>query len=251
MVTLFLGTHQPCWLARLAVPLFVSHRRLHARRHLPRACADWALDSGGFSELSLFGGWRTKPRNYARAARRYMEEIGRLRWAAIQDWMCEPWMLRRTGLSLREHQRRTVDSFERLRELAPEVPWAPVLQGWQLPDYLRHLEFYCRRGHELREERVVGLGSMCRRQGTAEAERIVRELAALGLRLHGFGFKIQGLARASDALVSSDSLAWSFDARRSAPLEGCEGKHKNCANCERFALAWWHRVRAKVGLATR
>ncbi len=64
-------------------------------------------------------------------ARLFQEECGQLDWAAVQDWVCEPFMLKRTGLSVREHQRRTVASYLDLRSLAPEVPWVPVLQGWR------------------------------------------------------------------------------------------------------------------------
>ncbi|MGQ0837561.1 deazapurine DNA modification protein DpdA family protein [Actinokineospora sp.] len=59
-MTFYLGTHQPAWLARdLGVPLLVSHRRLAGRASLPRATGPWACDSGGFTELSLHGRWRT------------------------------------------------------------------------------------------------------------------------------------------------------------------------------------------------
>ena len=51
----FLGTHLPQWLGRIDVPLFVSHRMLHKRRTFPRALGEWALDSGGFTEISMFG----------------------------------------------------------------------------------------------------------------------------------------------------------------------------------------------------
>lgn len=51
----YLGTHQPAWLARASIPLFVSHRRLSGYTRLPRARASCALDSCGFSELSMFG----------------------------------------------------------------------------------------------------------------------------------------------------------------------------------------------------
>lgn len=82
----------------------------------------------------------------------------------------------------------------------------------------------------------MGLGSVCRRQGTNEAEGFIRELAGAGLRLHGFGFKMLGLLRVGDALASSDSLAWSFHARKRPPLPGCV--HRSCANCRRYALRW-------------
>jgi hypothetical protein len=83
---------------------------------------------------------------------------------------------------------------------------------------------------------LVGLGSVCRRQATTEIARIVAELAALGLRLHGFGVKRAGL-------VSADSMAWSYHARRRPPLPGCVGQ-KNCANCLPYALAWRARMLA-------
>ena len=86
---------------------------------------------------------------------------------------------------------------------------------------------------------LVGLGSVCRRQATGEAGRIIRALHARGVRrLHGFGFKILGLAEHGHLLTSADSMAWSIDARRRrTPLPGCVG-HRNCANCLRFALRW-------------
>jgi hypothetical protein len=34
------------------------------RKTLPKARTGWALDSGGFSELSLYGGWWTTPEEY-------------------------------------------------------------------------------------------------------------------------------------------------------------------------------------------
>lgn len=80
--TFYLGSHQPHWLATAGVPLFISHRRLADRKTLPRATAEWALDSGAFSELSLYGEWRTTVREYHRAVRRYDDEIGKLSWAA-------------------------------------------------------------------------------------------------------------------------------------------------------------------------
>jgi hypothetical protein len=118
----YLGTHEPAWLAHVRFPLFVSHRRLQRYRRLPVACCPWALDSGAFSELAAYGRWRLTPAAYVAAVRRYRQEIGRLAWAAPQDWMCEPVMVAKTGLSVREHQRRTVANFVLLRRLAPDLP---------------------------------------------------------------------------------------------------------------------------------
>src|SRR5437763_3121324 len=111
METFYLGAHHPHWLALLDLPLFVSRRRLAGRRTLPRARAAWALDSGGFTELSMHGRWTLAPAAYAAEVRRYHDAIGRLTFAAPQDWMYEPHMLARTGMTVLEHQQRTVDNY--------------------------------------------------------------------------------------------------------------------------------------------
>ena len=236
----YLGTHEPAWLGRTSVPLFVSHRRLSERRRLPRALGAWALDSGGFTELALHGRWATSPAAYAVAVRRYRDEVGGLDWAAPQDWMCEPFMLARTGLTVIDHLRLTVRNYLELHDLAPDLPFVPVLQGWTGSDYLRCADLYERAGVDLQEERIVGMGSVCRRQATGEIEVIAQALAARGLHLHGFGVKTSGLARYAEHLVSADSLAWSLEARRTAALPG--HPHRSCANCLPYALGWYARI---------
>lgn len=234
----YLGTHHPHWLSAVDVPLFVSRRSLVRYRALPRRVsgATWALDSGGFTELSLHGRWTTTAAEYARDAIRYRDEIGGLAWAAPQDWMCEPVMLAKTGLTIEEHQRRTVASVLELRALG--APVIPVLQGWTRGQYYDCWEMYERAGIDLRVEPIVGLGTVCRRQNTLLASILVESLAADGLRLHGFGFKATGLRACGASLASSDSLAWSYHARREPPRWECRGRHKNCANCVDFALEW-------------
>lgn len=234
----YLGTHRPSWLLRTDVPLFVSAVQLRGRRTFPRASGPWALDSGGFSELQLHGRWTVDARTYAAEVRRWAAEVGMPDFAAIQDWMCEPDMLRRTGLAIAEHQRRTIDSYLALRELAPEIPWTPVLQGWGAPDYLDHFDAYGRAGVDLRSQPLVGVGSICRRQASGSARRIIGALQSEGVRIHAFGVKSEGLALFGDQIASADSMAWSFVARRRPVLmDGCVG-HKNCANCLRWALEW-------------
>lgn len=228
----------PVWLRQTDVPLFVSTRRLHRRRRLPRARGPVAIDSAGYSELSLYGEWRTSARQYVADVRRYASEIGRVEWAAPQDWMCEPHVRAKTGKSIAEHQSLTLASILDLREMAPEIPWAPVLQGYELEDYLHHVDDYGRAGVDLFAEPIVGVGTVCRRQATSEAVEILEQLSGLGLKLHGFGVKKLGVLRLAQHLASADSMAWSFDARRmQKPMCGSR-THKNCANCLRFALSW-------------
>ena len=236
----YLGSHIPAWLGRTDVPLFVSRSRLAGLKRLPKALGPWALDSGGFTQLSLHGCWTVEPQAYAAEVQRWAAEIGRMEWAAVQDWMCEDAVRAKTGLKVRDHQLLTVESYLRLRELAPEITWAPVLQGRSLGDYMTHVEDYAQAGVDLRELPIVGGGSICRRQATTFAGIVIRWLAHEGIRLHGFGFKATGLLASQDYLTSADSLAWSYNARKNPPLPECaaEGRHKRCTSCLRYALEW-------------
>lgn len=256
MTEFWLGTHHPHWLwhewpdgLRVDVPLFVSRRTLGAFKRPRPSRVAWALDSGGFSEITIHGRYTVTSAEYAAEVRRFADEIGQLRWAAIMDHMCEPVALAKTGATVEEHQRRTIASCLDLRAIAPDLPWVPVLQGWTPDDYWRHVEMYDRAGVDLAAEPLVGIGSVCRRQDTRPVEELIRDLADTGLRLHGFGFKIEGLRRAGRSLASADSLAWSYAARRRAPLSECRGRHASCANCPRFALLWRERVRGVLDRA--
>ena len=214
----YLGTHEPSWLGRTSVPLFVSRIRLSRLKKLPTSIGTWALDSGAFTELDRHGGWTVTPQEYVAEVRRFAT-IGNMRWAAVQDWMCEPHILAKTGLTIAEHQRRTTHSYLVLKSLAPEVAWVPVLQGWKVDDYLAHAEEYNRAlPFPLATLPLVGVGSVCRRQKTDEALEILRVLHALGLKLHGFGFKTDGLWNGgSYLLASADSMSWSRGARYEPP----------------------------------
>lgn len=172
------------------------------------------------------------------------------------DWMCEPIVLAGgqagplrfagTGLTVTEHQRRTVANFVQLRTLAPELPIIPVLQGWQAADYLACAELYAQAGVDLTTAPLVGLGSVCRRQATGEARHIIASLHHAGIRrLHGFGFKVVGLRENWHALTTADSMAWSFDGRYAGPCQHppyTRGQ-RPCseANCLPYALTWRQR----------
>ena len=255
----YLGCHQPAWLERVDFPLFVSHRRLvkrlgpRARTPLPVATCRWALDSGAFSELAMFGEWRTTPREYLAAVRRYRTEIGNCVAVACQDWMCEPIVraggvagrvrFAGTGLGVDEHQRRTVLNALTLLELDASVPWLVALQGWDVDEYERCADLYERAGIDLAARPLVGLGSVCKRAATPQIAVIVEAMARRGIKLHGFGVKSKGLENIGPLLASSDSMAWSFRGRR---VTGCAPGHKTEANCLAFATRWRARMLARM-----
>lgn len=172
------------------------------------------LDSAAFSELLLHGHYRDSEEEFVRKVGRVIEH--RPDVVVSQDYMCEEVMLRKTGLTLQDHQRLTIERYDNIRALWQwRTPLMPVLQGFAVDDYLRHLEQY---GPRLKVGMWVGVGSVCKRQGDIRLieellEALVRERP--DLRLHGFGVKLQALE--SDAirelLWSADSMAWSFAER--------------------------------------
>ncbi len=248
----YLGVPEPAWLERMAVPAFVSRNRLlRARDKLPVARVPWAMDSGGFTEVTQHGGWRVTAREFATEVGFYAQAIGNLEFCAPMDWMTEPVATCATGLTVREHQRRTTTNLIELRTIAPWLPWIPVLQGQSVADYLRHVEDYEKAGFALAREPRIGVGSICRRQGSREAVEILTRLAGLGLRLHGFGLSTQGLRGACGAVASADSMAWSAAARHTHVLlpghdhrsyrsraRGAPAPPNDCRNCLGWAVAW-------------
>lgn len=234
----YLGTHRPSWLARTDVPLFVSAVTLRQQRTIPKAKGRRALDSGGFSQLQAFDRWTGSDLDYAIETERWEDQAGgSFDFAAPRDWMCEPYMIAKTGKTIAEHQALTIESVVNLRAIAPRIHWIPVLQGWHPDDYQDHAEQYRAVGIELRDEPRTGVGSVCRRQGTAEGAAVFRRVADLGIRAHAFGVKVDGLKLYGDRIASADSMAWSFVARRrGVTMNGCA--NKNCANYMHWALEW-------------
>lgn len=212
--TFYLGTHEPKWLGFVTVPLMVSRARAAHRpmQRWPAAVGRYVLDSGGFSELSQHGRWTIDAHAYVAFVREMVERVGRPDWVAPMDSMCEPFIVAKTGRAVADHIADTVDNFCTLREaLGPLV--IPVLQGYGPRDYDRCVDRYAAAGVDLTAEQTVGVGSVCRRSGTREANRLLCYLADYGLRLHGFGIKGATWRACRSFLTSADSLAWSFAAR--------------------------------------
>jgi len=242
----YVGAKAASWLPRARTPLLLSRPALAGRvRRLPRAAVPWLLDSGAFTELGENGAWTVPAEQYAAEAARWAAEAGNLAAAGIQDWLTTPGVLDATGRTVADHQARTVASLLELRALAPELPWLPTLQGWELGDYLAHVALYADAGVDLTAEPLVGVGSIATRQHTDTVGELMAELHDAGLRLHAFGAKVTGLARWGTELSSADSMAWSLDARR---MDYRCGRHRgDCRNCQWWAEAWGERMAAMTG----
>jgi hypothetical protein len=173
------------------------------------------MDSGAFSTILTHGGFPDQPEAYAEKVRRW-SICGNMLAAVTQDYMCEPAMLARTGLTVADHQRLTIERYDQLLPDIGESYLMPVLQGYEPMEYVSHIQQY---GERLTVGAWVGVGSVCKRNSSvAEIESVLDSIkcARPDLRLHGFGLKATALrsARVQDALFSADSMAWSFAARK-------------------------------------
>lgn len=211
-MTFFVGLHQPSD-AKHVSPAFISVNRLRTRKSF--TVGKWIMDSGAFSTIFLHGGYPDPVQAYADEIKRWSGN-GELLAAVAQDYMCEPMMLAKTGLTVADHQRLTIERYDELLRCGTGVYIMPVLQGYKPEEYVAHLRQY---GDRLAHGAWVGVGSVCKRN-SAPAQ-IMAVLMAIkserpDLRLHGFGLKIIALANGviRALLFSADSMAWSFNARK-------------------------------------
>lgn len=224
----FVGLHQPSDAQHFGAA-FVSVNRLRNRKG-PFKVQDWIMDSGAFTTILTHGGYPNPVSEYAAHIKRWSNN-GNMLAAVAQDYMCEPFMVEKTGLSVLEHQRLTVERYvDLVKEDTGGVHIMPVLQGYAPSDYVNHIRMY---GDLLKQGMWVGVGSVCKRNGDQRAIEAV--LLAIyherpDLMLHGFGLKTTALRSAlvHDLLHTADSMAWSFQARK-------QGRN---ANDWREAASW-------------
>ena len=226
----FTGLHQPSD-AKHFEAAFVSVNRLIKRKSGFKV-GDWIMDSGAFSHM-LRDGDHMPVDQYAAQIRRWKDN-GNLLAAVTQDYMCEQFILDKTGLTIRDHQKLTVERYDALLRAETGVYILPVLQGYKPQEYVEHIHMY---GARLAQGAWVGVGSVCKRNGDPRAIEDV--LIAIhkerpDLLLHGFGLKSTALKSGivDQLLYTADSMAWSYAAR----IKGGNG------NDWREARKWTSRI---------
>jgi len=212
--------------------VFISVNRIRNRKGA-FAVGDWIMDSGAFTEISTHGRYRDSVEAYAAQIRRWRTN-GNLLAAVAQDYMCEPFIIERTGLTVAEHQRLTIERYDALLACQTGVLILPVLQGYRPEEYVDHIRMY---GERLTPGMWVGVGSVCKRNSNLaaiEAVLLTIQRERPDLRLHGFGVKTTALRSGlvQHLLHTADSMAWSYAARR-------EGRDQHDW---REAMRWRNRI---------
>lgn len=159
------------------------------------------LDSGGFVAAQRWGDFPFSEDEYASWL-----EIMNPTWCATMDYCLEPELERQDKTRFLYN---TVEKAERLITGRPHLPWVPVIQGYEIEDYLHCVELYRETGL-LRP--YMGVGSLCRRESSVDPIVLALGRALPETRFHLFGIKLNNLGSpiVRRFAASSDSGAWSW-----------------------------------------
>ena len=166
----------------------------------------WMMDSG------VGGMFKGKAREFG--IDRYAEILNLwkppIAWS--YDYPCEPSVRHKFRYTVKQAQERTTDNTAYLLEKYDRVN--AVVQGWELEEYLEHIDQIKERG-VLTEH--LGIGSICRRgqdKQIASIIRAIRKNVPQWVKLHGFGVKTSILnTEAKFFFHSADTSAWSIERR--------------------------------------
>lgn len=164
------------------------------------------LDSGAFGSAFWDGG-------YTYSLDDYLEIVDRVQpdyWVSM-DYPCEPNIMR--DLPTRARIIKSVENTKILNA-APFPGFLPVIQGWEVADYLYCVELM--KQYQLIKP-VMGIGSICRRGKQAPIVEIIRHISEglPGIKFHAFGVKINTLRYNNGEILnylhSIDTAAWQFN----------------------------------------
>ena len=174
-------------------------------------CEEIMLDSGGFSFF-------TKYSDYPFELNKYIEWIhnmneandGKVNYCAIRDYPCEPLINRASISTNKERIEKTVQNAIECIDTDNTINWMPVLQGYDLEEYLSCLDLYKDVGII---EDILAIGSMCRRTDIKTIEKIIRSIKKeYNGKIHLFGLTMNALKSKYivDNTFSCDTIGYTF-----------------------------------------
>ena len=188
------------------------------------------VDSGGFPSSFLYNGYNRSDLEYLHFVRKTKADL-----FALRDYPCEPQILQKYNVTVKDQIHRTLEHHIKLLELSERLEIKakpiPVIQGWKIPDYLYCIDLF--KEHGLITD-YMAIGSTCRRTAVKETRNVilaVREELPNSIKLHAFGVKLSVLNNKAvwDALYSADSSAWDFWARfEKRPLDTFNKSLETC-----------------------
>lgn len=182
----------------------------------------WMLDSGGFMVAMKYGQYPWSPDDYLE-----LVETMKPTLAVSMDYPCEaditPFLLMNTKARIEA----TAIYANYLCKKSDRI--FPVLQGQTIEEY----EYSWKLTKSI-NPKIVGIGSICKRQSSHQINILCRDLFFLLPRhiwIHGFGVKIKALRYSWPRILfnSIDTNAWEFHLR---------GRKRNKENRIKEPKAW-------------
>jgi len=174
------------------------------------------IDSGGFPSSFIHNGYNRSDHEYL-----YFVRKVRADYFVLRDYPCEPQILQKFNITAKDQIHRTLEHHIKLLELYEQLEIKaqpiPVIQGWEIQDYLYCIDLFKEHGL-INRFNYIAIGSTCRRHQVKTTQQIiltVREELPSRIKLHAFGVKLSVLNNKAvwDSLYSADSSAWNFIAR--------------------------------------
>lgn len=168
------------------------------------------LDSGGFSFFYRSGDYEFYPAQFIRLARKINAD-----YVAVMDYPCEPDVNRSKLRTNYERIDKTIENAIKLMDLADDINWVMVVQGYKPEEYLYAIDRIKEQG--LLTD-LMAIGSLCVRKSISSAREIillVRKNLPSRIKLHGFGVDLRFLRDLAifSALYSTDTAAWKWNNR--------------------------------------
>ena len=145
---------------------------------------------------------------------------------ALRDYSCEIEILKKHKTTVREQIIRTFEHHLKLLELHDKLNVksqpVPVIQGWNIEDYLYCTDIY--RDHGIIMD-YMAIGTLCRRGMTKTIRKIILTIKnelPTWVKIHAFGVKIKVLGNKAvwNSTYGFDTSSWSLDGRWSSLING-------------------------------
>jgi len=198
------------------------------RTMIPNSTERLFLDSGGYSFFIKWGKYPFSVEEYVSFANQIQDEYP-LTEVAIMDYACEPDINRTNLKTNKERIDSTIQNALSCIDYEPNLPWVPIVQGYTLQEYRYCLDQYKEVGLYDDDFHLWAIGSLCARKKVGGIRKIVVDLSReINYPIHTFGMTITALKdpQIFFNIHSSDSGAWSFNAKSHQKLRDLTRYHK-------------------------
>ena len=141
----------------------------------PKSAKVLFVDSGGFHSSFVHGGYNKSDAEYLHFVRKTKAD-----YFALRDYPCEPQILKKHNVTVKDQILRTVNHHIKLLDLAKKYELSakpiPVIQGWEIGDYLFCLDKFREHGLIGNGFDYIAIGSLCRRHATTFVDKCLSEM---------------------------------------------------------------------------